>query len=286
MGAKLIFQTIRPHCGQNNHLKENILENNLKNTALTMQEIPEAGYVKTMAKTFRILEIVGQSTEPMSIADVATTTGIPRPTAHRFIQTLLILGYLEQSIVDKRVKIGLKLLPLTANVLDNNKLRLSALPYLQKIAQKTNHRVNLGVIVENRVLYLAGIEKPNLPNIYSYFGKTAPVHCCSLGKAVLAYLSEDEIIEICQTDNLRPMTNNSILTIDKLLGELEETRIRGYAIDNAEHNINEFCVAVTIFGINHKPVGSLGLSSRSLEHLHKEVDILKETTEIISHILR
>jgi len=286
MEARLIFRPTRPHCGQSNHLKENILENNLKNTALIMQEIPEVGYVKTMAKTFRILEIIGQSSEPMSIADVATTTGIPRPTAHRFIQTLLILGYLEQSIVDKRVKIGLKLLPLTANVLDNNKLRLSALPYLQKIAQKTNHRVNLGVIVENRVLYLAGIEKPNLPNIYSYFGKTAPVHCCSLGKAVLAYLSEDEIIEICQTDNLRPMTNNSILTIDKLLGELEETRIRGYAIDNAEHNINEFCVAVTIFGINHKPVGSLGLSSRSLEHLHKEVDILKETTEIISHILR
>jgi DNA-binding IclR family transcriptional regulator len=286
MRGKSVFRTDCPYCGHKNHFKEIIVKNNLKNAAFKTQEIPEAGYVKTMAKTFRILEIVGQSAEPISISDIATTAGIPRPSVHRFIQTLLILGYLEQSVVDRRVKIGLKLLPLTANVLDNNKLRLAALPYLQKIAEKTNNRVNLGVIVEDRVLYLAGIEKPNLPNIYSYFGKTAPVHCCSLGKAVLAYLSEDEIIEICQKDNLRPMTKNSIIKIDKLFKELEETRNRGYAIDNAEHNINEYCIAATIFGINNKPVGSLGISSSSLEKIKKEVDILKETTEIISHILR
>ena len=58
---------------------------------------------------------------------------------------------------------------------------------------KTGARVNLGILHKKGLLYLAGVEKPSLPTIYSRFGRTTPAHCCSLGKAILAYLPEPEL---------------------------------------------------------------------------------------------
>jgi DNA-binding IclR family transcriptional regulator len=240
--------------------------------------------VKSLRRAMSIFEAVAASDRPLSVAGIAAATGLARPTAHRIVQTLVSLSYLAQSAIDSKFTMGLRILPLAASALDTNRMRIEALPHLQVLAQRTGMRVNLGVLCDDQVMYLAGVEKPSLPTIYSRFGKTAPVHCCSLGKAILAYLPKEDALRILEARPLVSQTPNSITSMDRLLEELEATRARGYAIDAAEHLPMTFCLAVPIYDIAYHPVGAISITAGSADEVLGNVGAVRHCAELISHL--
>lgn len=244
----------------------------------------DSGSVKSLVKALAILEAVSVLEKP-STAEVGLYLGISRPTVHRIVQTLVGHQYIDQDIHTGRLSIGYAVLPLSASQLDSNRLRLEALPHLKTLSQVTGERSNFGVLYRNRLLYLAGIEKPDLPQIYTRFGRTAPAHCCSLGKAILAFSPEDVVNELVEKEPLKPQTPNTITTIDALRADLAEVRRRGLATDREEHMANSFCVAAPIFDSHMRVVGAIGLSGRALEPLLDHTKLLTQTAERISHVL-
>jgi DNA-binding IclR family transcriptional regulator len=250
------------------------------------REDADRSAVKSLRKALALLQAVAQAERPLTIAEVAIRCAIARPTAYRLVQTLLAEGHLVQDRQDARIAIGFAVLPLAASLLDRNRMRVEALPHLQALAQKTGERANLGILHRDRVLYLAGVEKPALPTIYSRFGKAAPAHCSSLGKAILAYLPEPELAALIEHAPLAAHTPASIVSRAALMDELSATRTRGYAVDRAEHVPGSYCVAATIFGARHEPIGAIGLSGRALDPLVKHRDLVRHTAELISHLMR
>jgi IclR family KDG regulon transcriptional repressor len=241
--------------------------------------------VKSLRKALAVLNAVARADRPLTVADVAINAGIARPTAYRFVQTLVASGYLMQDVVDGRLSIGLAVLPLASTLLDRNRMRVEALPYLHSLAQQTGERANLGILYRDRVLYIAGVEKPALPTIYSRFGKNAPAHCSSLGKAILAHQPEADVRALLNRKPLDAHTPATITGVAEFLKELADTRARGYAIDRAEHMPGSYCVAATIFDGNNQPIGAIGLSGRALDPLIEHQDLVRHTAEVISHHL-
>lgn len=245
----------------------------------------ERSAVKSLRKAVAVLNAVARAERPLTMAELAVRAGIARPTAYRLVQTLAGEGHLVQDPVDRRLSIGFAVLPLAASLLDRNRMRLEALPHLQELAQQTGERANLGILHRDQVLYLAGVEKPSLPTIYSRFGKTSPAHCSSLGKAVLAYMPEARVIALLQGRPLVAPTPASITSLPQLLEDLAETRKRGYALDCEENIVGSFCIGATIFDARNQPVGAISISGRSLEPLLAHVETLRHTAEVISHVL-
>lgn len=245
----------------------------------------DKGSVKSLQKALAILEAIGTAPRPPRIAEVALAVGVSRPTAYRIINTLIAEGYVSQD-QSGRLSIGLSMLGLTASLLDSNRLRVEALPHLQSLAALAGERTNLGILHRNRVLYLAGVEKPSLPTIYTRFGKTAPAHCSSLGKAMLAHLAHAEVERIIAAEPLVPSTPHSITSMPRLLEELSETRTRGFGTDRQEHVLNSCCVAAPIFS-GGQVIGAIGISSSNdrIEPLLDQVKVLLHTAEVISHRL-
>ena len=241
--------------------------------------------VKSLRKAVAVLSAVARAERPLSMAELAVRAGIARPTAYRLVQTLAGEGHIVQDPIDGRLSIGFAVLPLAASLLDRNRLRLEALPHLHALAQETGERANLGILHRDEVLYLAGVEKPSLPTIYTRFGKTAPAHCSSLGKAVLAYMPEAQLTPLLKSMPLTPQTPTSITTLPGFAHDLEEIRRRGYAIDREENVSGSFCIGATIFDAKNHPVGAISLSGRALEPLMARVDTLRHTAEVISHVL-
>jgi IclR family acetate operon transcriptional repressor len=241
--------------------------------------------VKSLQKALAVMKAVAAAETPPRIAEVAIVAGISRPTAHRIVQTLIAEGYLWSDSQTGRLSVGFSVLMLSASLLDRNRLRLEALPHLHSLANLTGERTNLGILHDNKILYLAGVEKPSLPTIYSRFGKTAPAHCCSLGKAILAYLPEHEVQALLVKQPLQAQTANSITSMQRFLEELETTRRQGYAIDREEHMTNSCCVAATIFDNQNRAIGAIGVSGRDLDPLLVHVPVLRHTAELISHVL-
>jgi IclR family KDG regulon transcriptional repressor len=243
----------------------------------------ERSTVKSLRKALTVLNVVASADRPLTIAEVAIAAGIARPTAYRFVQTLVAAGYLAQDLVDGRISVGFAVLPLASSLLDHNRMRIEALPYLHSLAKETGERANLGILYRDRVLYIAGVEKPALPTIYSRFGKNAPAHCSSLGKAILAYLPEPDLQALLRREPLVAFTPTTITSRAAFARELVETRARGYAIDRAEHVLSSSCLAAPIFDANNRPIGAIGVSGRELDPLIKHQELVRQTAEIISH---
>jgi DNA-binding IclR family transcriptional regulator len=240
--------------------------------------------VKTLGKALAILNAFAAAERPLTIAEVATRAGVTRPTAHRLIQTLIAEGYLAQDANDHRVVPGYSVLQLAATLLDSNRLRIESLPHLQSLAQASGERVSLGILHRHQMLYLAGVEKPSLPTIYSRFGKTAPAYCSAIGKAILAHLPEMELRGYFQQVPLIRNTATTITDEAALRAELAETRRRGFATDNEEHAPNLFCVGSPIL-VHGRPVAAIAIIGRGMEPLLAHTDTVRHSAEVISHVL-
>lgn len=254
-----------------------------------MSQAPEietgaSSAVLTLVKALDVLEAVA-GTSGMTVAEIAAKVGLNRSTTHRLVQTLKAMHYLQPTPGGRGFEVGLKLLPLAARQLDTNRVRLAALPHLNALAQDSGERVNLGVLFDGELLYLAGVEKPSLPNMYSRFGKLAPIHCSSLGKAIIAQYPDDEVRTMLGAKPLVRQTENTIVEIDALLRDLDETRRRGFAFDNQEHLTNAFCIAAPVFDGGDRPCAAVGITGSDRDLVLGMAPKVKRAAEIITHVL-
>jgi DNA-binding IclR family transcriptional regulator len=240
--------------------------------------------VKTLRKALTILDAFASAERSLTVAEVALMTGVTRPTAHRLVQTLVSEGYLSQDPRDGRISPGFSVLQLAGRLLDTNRLRLEALPHLEALARTSGERSNLGILHRGQLLFLAGVEKPTLPTIYSRFGKTAPAYCVSLGKAILAELPDGKLNDYLAGQPLLRRTPNTITEPAALRKELARTKRQGYAVDNEEYMAGVFCIAAPIL-VDGGPAGAIGITGRSLETLMEHLDAIRHTAEVISHVL-
>jgi DNA-binding IclR family transcriptional regulator len=240
--------------------------------------------VKTLKKALDILDAFGAAERPLTVAEVAVRAGVTRPTAHRLIQTLVGEGYLAQEPGDSRIMPGYSVLQLAASLLDTNTIRLESLPHLENLARVTGERVNLGILHRHQMLFLAGVEKPSLPTIYSRFGKTSPAYCSAIGKAILAYLPEPELSEYLRQRPLIKHTETTISDEAALRAELSEIRRKGFALDREEHMVGTACIGAPIL-LQGRPVAAVALVGRTLDPLLQHSEMVQHTAEVISHIL-
>ena len=240
--------------------------------------------VKTLRKALTILDAFAVSERPLTVAEVALMTGITRPTAHRLVQTLIAEGYLSQNMRDGRISPGYSVLQLAGRLLDSDRLRLEAMPHLESLARTSGERTNLGILHRDQLLFLGGVEKPSLPTIYSRFGKTAPAYCVSLGKAILAELTEARVSAYLAAQPLLRRTPNTITQKGALRKELSKIKRQGYAVDREEYAAGTFCVAAAIV-VDGVAAGAVGLTGRSLEALMQQLEAVRHTAEVISHVL-
>jgi len=241
--------------------------------------------VKSLRKALDIMEFVSESNSSPSVVQIANHLKLNRTTTYRLVHTLHSQGYLKKDEDKNGYQIGLRLLPLAARLLDSDRLRKEALPHLQELAQKTGERVNLGIIFQGEILYLGGVEKPSLPMVYTRFGRKAPVHCCSLGKILLAYLPEQEVDRILRQKPLIKITENTITDPRAFKKHLAEIRTQGYAIDNAEHIPGSYCISALIRDTTGTGIASISISSGNQEKVKGYLDQLLQTAEVISHLM-
>ncbi|WP_223478529.1 IclR family transcriptional regulator [Oricola indica] len=246
--------------------------------------VAEKSAALTLSKGLDILKYV-QEHPGRTIAKIASDMDINRSTAHRLVKTLEGHYFIQQTPDGRGYEVGLGVLPPAATQLDHNPVRIASIPYLNTLAQDTGQRVNLGVLLGGDVLYLAGIEKPSLPNVYSRFGKVAPVHCCSLGKAILAMMSADEVGELLQNKTLERYTDNTITDRDALLSDLTATRRRGFAVDEEEHIDGTWCVAAPLMNSRSRPIGAIGISGSDRSTIIDSAEKVSSVAKVISHLL-
>jgi DNA-binding IclR family transcriptional regulator len=215
--------------------------------------------IKSVAKAIDILGTFTSSEPRLTLAEIARRRGLPKSTAHNLLNTLLAAGFVEK-IDDDNYALGTAIVALTQAVRVNVELRDRAAPLLRRLADDCRESVYLTVLDKDHCLYIYAVESPKRLLARTAVGDRVPLHCTSVGKAILSTLSDQEVEEIVARVGLLAFTPTTIADLDILHADLAKTRTRGYAVDGGEHESGVYCLGAPIFNERGKGVGACSIS--------------------------
>ncbi len=206
--------------------------------------------VQSVDRALDLLEALAAAESEVSITLLAARTKLHVSTVHRLLATLLRRGYVRQNAETSRYYTGAKLATLVESRSRYNELRLAARPLLQSLVEATRETANLSVLDDAAAVYIETAASPQIVRLFTVVGNHVPLHATGAGKALLASLPQATRDSLLDRAELRPHTARTLVDRVALARALDETRERGYAIDDEEYDDGVRCVALPVGGMN------------------------------------
>ena len=200
--------------------------------------------VKSVFRSIKILELLGDK-KGLTVTDISKGLHFPKSSTHEILSTLE-----QENLVTKdqynRYHLGLKLFELGSMAQYDLEIRRIAGPYVKRLNAELDETVHLTVLEGHEVLYIECLESTKRLRTYSVIGVRAPLYCTAVGKAILAFLADEEIERLLQSQTFARFTEHTITETGMLRSELQQIAQRGYAVDNMEHEEGLRCVGAPI----------------------------------------
>lgn len=225
--------------------------------------------IRVLERVFDIIEAFTLDSSELTLTEISEKTSLSLATIHRFIQTMLARGYIEQDPISNKYKLSKQFVRLGGIVVSCIDLVQTAIPYLQELSNKTSQNCNLSVYDQGKVLCLINIE-----SFKSYFmgikvGQSLPVYGGALSKVILAHLPSDLISNLI-SDDLPTFTPQTISHRDLLLKELAKIREQGYAESRGELTIGEAAIAAPIYDYSNAVVAGISISGPEHHYIEEK----------------
>lgn len=206
---------------------------------------PTARYtVDAAAKALELLSVFSFRDPRLSLADLASRTGIPRATAFRLLSTLEQSGFLAK--VHGAYQLGIKCFVLGNIVAGGLDLRETAHPHLVALRDATRETTQIAILDHWQVVYLERMLSPLPVGFMRRAGAILPAYCTALGKTLVAFRPEAEVGAWAATQKFTALTPRTITSATRLLKELRVIRERGYGLDEEEREKGVCCVAAPV----------------------------------------
>jgi IclR family acetate operon transcriptional repressor len=241
--------------------------------------------IQVIERAMRLLDALAAQPEPVTLKELAATTGLHASTAHRILNDLVVGRYVER--VDNGVyQLGMRLLELGSLVKGRLNVREAALSPMRSLHKLTGQTINLSVQQGDEIVYIdrAWSERSGMQVVRAIGGR-APLHLTSTGKLFLSTIDTRQVRAYALRTGLAGHTRNSLTELDQLERELALVRRHGYARDNEELELGVRCIAAGIYDDAGKLVAGLSISAPA-ERLQDEwIQRLKDTAASISESL-
>lgn len=247
--------------------------------------------VKAITRACEILDLLRDHSEGLMLSDLAQQAELPKATVHRILQPLIQHQLVrEHPSIQGYYSLGVGVLSFSKSFMEGFDLIREVHPSLTKLNEETSETIHLAIFDSSRrwAVYLLKIDSPHPVRMVSRVGQVVPVHCTSLGKAMLSCLTRPQLEEIFEGYEFQRFTENTITTVERLYAELEETAKRGYALDMQEHEAGVICIGAPIMDRHGRPLAAISLSAPSTripeDHLLKTIDKVCSTAQSINSV--
>lgn len=245
-------------------------------------------FIQSVGRAFAILEQFSEAERTLGVTTIANRVGLHKSTCFGLLHTLQRLGYIQQDSDNGQYSLGLKAFELGQAYIGGQDLRTVAKPFLLQIVEKTQETVHLVIAEGRRAVYIDKVEALHAMTISSRIGQEALLHCTGVGKALLAYMSDEDVNRTI-AEGLRRFTDQTITDRQQLLDHLERIREAGYSIDDQEREIGLRCVAAPIFNSRRQVIAAISVSGPSSRITREKIaelsQMLKQATQEISRRL-
>ena len=246
--------------------------------AWSIPGLREPRYSQSLERGLAILACFTAKRPVLGIADIADELGMSRSTTHRYVITLVALGYLEQG-ASRKYRLGLRVTDLGMSALNSTGLREHAHPYLEELRQRTSYTTSMGVLDGTEVLYIDRIRsfrrEARSAELNLHAGSRLPAHATAMGKLLLANLPEIEQRELIGRMKLTKRGPNTITSKKALREELDAIVASGLAVDDQELASGFYAISAPVRNEARQVVAAVNLAAQStMISLEELVDAL------------
>ncbi len=216
---------------------------------------------RSLAKALALIEALAANPRPLTANQLSRGLKITCPTVYRILSTLAQHGYVIREEGGPSYRPSFKLLDLGQRVLEGTDLLESARTVLRKLGAQCHETVHLAVPENGRMVYLDKLEGKGPFCTHSRLGRSVPMHCTALGKAVLAFLPPQKTQKVLMRHGLPKHTSRTIIRFACMERELARIRRLGYAVDDVEFEEGVRCVGAPIFDHCGTPIAAISVSA-------------------------
>jgi IclR family transcriptional regulator, pca regulon regulatory protein len=232
----------------------------------SIPSLREPRYSQSLERGLAILGCFTPERPVLGIADIAGELGMSRSTTHRYVITLVALGFLEQG-ASRKYRLGLRVTDLGMSALNSTGLGEHALPYLEELRKRTSYTASLAVLDGPEILYVERARSfrrgQELIDLNLRPGSRLPAHCTSMGKVLLAFLPEEEQRELIGNMTLTRHGPNSITSKKALRTELEHVREEGMAVNDEELATGLYSISAPVRNESREVVAAVNIAAHS-----------------------
>ena len=151
------------------------------------------GGVQSLQRAFDLLERLADAGGEASLSELAAVSGLPLPTIHRLIRTLVTLGYVRQNS-NRRYTLGSRLIRLGETA--SRQFGTWARPFLARLVDQVGETANLAVMDGDEVVYVAQVPSRHSMRMFTEVGRRVHPHCTAVGKALLARSTDEAVLAL------------------------------------------------------------------------------------------
>lgn len=247
------------------------------------QNAASAYPIRAVDRVCDILDTLADSSSGVSLKGVAEAVGMPKSSVYRYLTALEARHYVERGEEAATFQLGPAFRPQHTRRLE--RLVELARPALQKVRDQLGETSNLGYLDGTEVVHALVFESNEMMRLAARVGDRGLVHSTALGKAMCATLPNAKVQSILKASGMPRATEFTITDPDAYFVELDRVREQGYAVDDAENQLNGRCVAVAIPGLSFPAAVSI---SAPADRLPREdvADVAKRLKKVAVSLAR
>lgn len=232
----------------------------------------EEGSGESLQRALRILVYMGEQAAETDLGELATSLGLSKVSVYRMLNTLERFNLIERDTGTERYRLGLKLHQLGNRAAASRTLHTEAHRLLLEMSRRSRETVSLATPAPGGAVCLDRLDSPHtVIAVCTPVGSLFPAHCTATGKAILAYLADNEIDEVVRRSGLGQHTPFTITQPANLKENLRLIRQRGYAVDHQELERGLSGVAAPVLSAHERVIAAVGIAGPTLRFRGKEL---------------
>ena len=233
---------------------------------------PHRGSIQSVDRALSLLEALAEAGGEASLTDLSRRTKLNVSTCHHLLSTLVNWGYVAKVPGRRSYALGARVLYLGHACLRQVDLPRRAQAFIDHINQVTGESVHLAVLQADTIVTVVKREARHAVRVDTgMLGRSDAPHATATGKAMIAWLPEDQIRRMLPGAGLKRFTERTIMDFDVLIEELRHVRRNGFALDREEFQPGVICVGSAIRDHAGAVVGAISASAPAMrateEHL-------------------
>lgn len=210
-----------------------------------------------LAKGLSVIETFTAERPRQSISEVSVASGLDRATARRCLLTLAHLGYADYD--GKFFTLTPRVLRLGTACLATMPLPQLVQPLLDRLSEQLGESSSVSILDGTDIVYVARAAQRKVMSIGLMPGSRLPAYCTSMGRVLLAALSETAAREILSQAPLPARTSHTLTDPKALVAEFARVRLQGHAIVDQEVELGLRSIAIPLYNSRGQTVAAMNV---------------------------